>query len=100
MMPTNLLGVNIVRVGEFKFRKVTDKKIHRGLSHKTAERLYEMISIMPVWSPTIKNGEPVKYPFSMSFPFRYNDNRKYTKSKENILIDVFIRGSELERLGY
>lgn len=55
---------------------------------------------MPVWSPSIKNGESVKYPFSMSFPFLYNDNRKYKKSKENILIDVFIRGSELERLGY
>jgi hypothetical protein len=59
-----------------------------------------MISKMPVWSPSIKNGESVKYPFSMSFPFLYNDNRKYKKSKENILIDVFIRGSELERLGY
>lgn len=50
--------------------QVKDIKIRRGLSNKVSEELYKLISKMPIWSPSMKNGVAVMSHFTMNVPLR------------------------------
>lgn len=75
-MALRKLGPKVVGNIKYEFTvdidgQVTDIKIHRSVSKEVYDEVYKSLSNMPKWSPTLKNGSPVKYTYSMNIPLRF-----------------------------